>query len=405
MQVVILAAGRGTRMGPLTNTLPKPMLPVADRPIVAHVADAAIKAGASELVITVGYEADMIRRYFGDERRGTPIRYAEQPDQRGTADALRAAAEFLDGEFAVLNGDNLYRSTDLADLFARVPAVGTYHVDDPCSYGVLVADGGVIRRVVEKPKDPPANTINTGAYTFPEDALDLLNVAPSERGELELTDVLERVIERNEVSPVPFEEWMDVGRPWELLGANEKCLRELNGDLRNGRYVELDNGVAGDVHPTAALNGNVVIEPGTDIKAGVVIDGPVLIRSGATIGPNAYVRGPTLVGPGARIGHAVEVKNSVMMADATIGHLSYVGDSVIGPRANLGAGTNVANLRHDDEPVSVTVGDERVSTGRRKFGTVVGPDVKTGIQTGINPGVTLSAGARTAPGEIVSRDR
>ena len=389
-------------MGPLTETIPKPMLPVADRPLVAHVADAAVDAGATELVFTVGYGGDQVREHFGEEYAGVPVHYAEQPDQLGTADALRVAVDHVDGAFAVLNGDNLCRAADLETLFDSVPAVGAYRVDDPSSYGVLRTEDGVVTEVVEKPDDPQTNTINAGAYAFPADVVELLDVPRSERGELELTDVLDRVIERHTVGIVDFEEWMDVGRPWELLAANEQRLAPTDGSLTDGGTSVSDDAT---VHSDATLRGAVVCESGVEVGPGVVIDGPVLLRSGSSIGPNAYVRGPTLVEPGARIGHAVEVKNSVIMEDAAIGHLSYVGDSIVGPRVNLGAGTNVANLRHDDEPVSVTVGDRRVSTGRRKFGTVIGPDVKTGIQTGIQPGVTLSAGSRTASGEIVTRDR
>ncbi len=389
-------------MGPLTETIPKPMLPVADRPLVAHVADAAVDAGATELVFTVGYGGDQVREHFGEEYAGVPVHYAEQPAQLGTADALRVAVDHVDGAFAVLNGDNLCRAADLETLFDSVPAVGAYRVDDPSSYGVLRTEDGVVTEVVEKPDDPQTNTINAGAYAFPADVVELLDVPRSERGELELTDVLDRVIERHTVGIVDFEEWMDVGRPWELLAANEQRLAPTDGSLTDGGTSVSDDAT---VHSDATLRGAVVCESGVEVGPGVVIDGPVLLRSGSSIGPNAYVRGPTLVEPGARIGHAVEVKNSVIMEDAAIGHLSYVGDSIVGPRVNLGAGTNVANLRHDDEPVSVTVGDRRVSTGRRKFGTVIGPDVKTGIQTGIQPGVTLSAGSRTASGEIVTRDR
>ncbi|MDZ5810222.1 sugar phosphate nucleotidyltransferase [Halorubrum sp. AD140] len=425
MQVVILAAGRGTRMGPLTESMPKPMLPVADRPLVAHVADAAVAAGASELVFTVGYGGDRIREHFGDRHAGVPVRYAAQPEQRGTADAVRVAADHVEGAFAVLNGDSLYRPADLARLFEAVPAVGAARVNDPSSYGVLASEDGVVTEVVEKPSDPPSDTINAGAYAFPEAVVDFLDVPESDRGELELTDALDRVISGYDVTLVPFDDWMDVGRPWELLEANERRLPGGDPERPAGvdpvdvpdraagtppsadgpLVVEPGEEPHGTIHPDATVSGSVTCEPGVEIRSGVVVDGPVRLRSGATVGPNAYVRGPTLVGPGARIGHAVEVKSSVVMADARIGHLSYVGDSVVGPNANLGAGTNVANLRHDGEPVALTVCGERVSTDRRKFGTVIGPDVKTGIQTGINPGVTLSAGSTTEPGEIVTRDR
>jgi bifunctional UDP-N-acetylglucosamine pyrophosphorylase/glucosamine-1-phosphate N-acetyltransferase len=392
-QAVILAAGEGTRIRPLSASLPKPMLPAADRPLAAHAADAAVRAGADELLFVVGYEADVVRDYFGEEYAGIPVTYAMQQEQAGTADAVRAAAEYLDGPFAVLNGDNLYEPAGIEALFEEGPAVGAHRVDDPTSYGVLSTEGDTVTDIVEKPDDPPTDLANTGAYLFPEEARDWLDVPESERGEHEITDVLARVIDEYEVSAVEIDRWLDVGRPWELLEANEWKLGELERDVQ------------GSVHETADLRGPVVVEEGAAVDAGVVVEGPALIRSGASVGPNAYVRGATLVDEDAKIGHSVEVKNSVLMPGATAGHLSYVGDSLLGRDVNLGAGTTVANLRHDDEPVKFTVKGERVSTGRRKFGVVLGDDAKTGINVSLNVGTKLSPGAGVPPGETVSRDR
>jgi len=153
------------------------------------------------------------------------------------------------------------------------------------------------------------------------------------------------------------------------------------------------------------VSGAVVGEDGARIRSGTYVEGPVVIREGADVGPNAYVRGATVLGPDARVGNAVEVKNSVLMEGATVGHLSYVGDSILGRDVNFGAGTVVANLRHDDESIRMTVKDERVDTGRRKLGVVAGDDVKTGIDTSLNAGLSLSTGARSEPGETVLRDR
>ncbi|NHN58798.1 MULTISPECIES: bifunctional sugar-1-phosphate nucleotidylyltransferase/acetyltransferase [Halorussus] len=393
MQAVVLAAGEGTRIRPLSDSLPKPMLPVADRPLAAHTADAAVRAGADELVLVVGYEADAVRGYFGDEYAGVPVRYAVQESQAGTADAVRAAREYIDGPFAVLNGDNLYDDAAVADLFAAGPAVAAVRVDDPSNYGVLSTDGDRVTDVVEKPADPPTDLANAGAYVFPAAAREWLDVPESERGEREITDVLARTIEKFDVSYAVVNRWLDVGRPWELLAANEWKLGELDRDVR------------GDVHADADLRGDVVVEEGATVDAGVVIEGPALVRAGAGVGPNAYIRGATLVSEDAEIGHSVEVKNSVVGRGTHVAHLSYLGDSVLGRDVNFGAGTNVANLRHDDRPVQLTVKGERVSTGRRKFGVVVGDEAKTGINTSLNAGVTLSAGAATTPGEVVTRDR
>jgi len=396
MQAVLLAAGEGTRMRPLTASTPKPMLPVADRPLVAHTADAVVDGGVDELVLVVGYEAEDVRSYFGSEYRGVPVEYAVQDEQLGTAHAVACARDHIDGPFAVLNGDDLYDQGSVAELLAAGrdgPAICTYRADHPENYGVVQVEDGAVTDIVEKPTNPSTNLVNVGAYVFPAEAREWLDVPKSERGEHEITDVLARVIDERRVEPVTVERWLGCGRPWELLEANEWKLGEL------------DHEIAGEVHPSADLRGTVVVEEGATVDAGVVVEGPALIRDGAELGPNAYVRGATLLAEDTHVGNGVEIKNSVVMSDSAVPHLSYVGDSVLGTDVNFGAGTKVANLRHDGTDVRFTVKGERVSTGRRKFGVVAGPGVKTGINTSLNPGVCLSADATTAPGESVTRDR
>jgi bifunctional UDP-N-acetylglucosamine pyrophosphorylase/glucosamine-1-phosphate N-acetyltransferase len=396
MQTVVLAAGEGTRMRPLTDDRPKPMLPVAGRPLVEHTVRAAVDAGASRVILVVGYESAAVREHFGDAVAGVPVEYAVQEDQRGTADAVRVAATHLDdAPFVVLNGDALYDAPTLADLYDGGPAVGSYRVADPSAYGVLDVRDGRVTGVVEKPADPPSDLVNAGAYVFPAAARAWLDVPESDRGEHELTDVLARACEETRVRPVAFERWLDVGRPWELLAATEWKLGEQTA------HVDEE----ADVHPDAELDGAVVVEAGATVRSGVVVEGPAHVATGATVGPNAYLRGATAVGPGAKVGHAVEVKNAVLFEGATVGHLSYVGDSVLGRDVNFGAGTTVANLRHDGDDVRMTVKGERVDTGRRKLGVVCGDGVKTGINTSLNAGVVLSSGATTRPGEVVTRDR
>ncbi len=393
MQTVILAAGQGTRLRPLSESVPKPMLPVAGRPIAAHVADAAVAGGADELILVTGYMADVVEGYFGDRYRGVPVSYATQEEQLGTAHAVRAARDHIEEEFAVLNGDNLYDPESIADLFSNGPAIGVFEVTDPSNYGVLSTDGGRVTDIIEKPVDPPTNLANAGVYLFPAEARQFLDVPMSERGEHELTDVLARVIEDHDVTPVELDRWMDVGRAWELLEANELLLGE------ESRRID------GEVDADATIEGAVVIEEGTTVESGVTIEGPAYIGPDCEIGPNAYVRGATLLEGDVHVGQAVEIKNSVIMQGTNVPHLSYVGDSVLGRNVNFGAGTNVANLRHDDEDVKLTVKGDRTSTGRRKFGVVVGHGAKTAINTSLAPGVTLSGNATTTPGESVLRDR
>ncbi|OYR45561.1 MULTISPECIES: bifunctional sugar-1-phosphate nucleotidylyltransferase/acetyltransferase [unclassified Halorubrum] len=393
MQVIVLAAGRGTRMRPLTENVPKPMLPVGSAPMVERVAEAAVDAGAERLVFVVGYEQASVREHFGSRYEGVPVTHVEQDELLGTADAVRAAADHVEGQFAVLNGDNMYDAESLRRLFDSGPGIGAYRVETPSNYGVLRTRGDAVEGLVEKPSDPPSDLVNAGAYVFPADATALLDVPKSERGEFELTDVVNRVIDDRPVSFVEFDRWSDVGRPWELLEATASELE------RQPRRLD------GSVHREATVSGNVVVEPGASVKRGVTIEGPVRIGAGSTVGPNAYLRGATYLGADVRVGSGVEIKNSVLMAGTAVPHLSYVGDSVLGRDVNLGAGTNVANLRHDREPVNHTVKGDRVSTGRRKFGAVIGDGARTGINTSLDPGVTLSAGATTTPGERVSRDK
>ena len=394
MQTVVLAAGEGTRMRPLTAHTPKPMLPVAGRPLVVHCLEDAIAAGASRVTVVVGYEADTVRAALADREWPVPVETATQPTQRGTADAVRAARDTLrDDPFAVVNGDVLYDRASLASLYDAGPAVGSFRVENPSAYGVLRVDDDRVRGVVEKPTDPPSDLVNAGAYVFPAEARDWLDVDESTRGEAEVTDVLQRTCESTAVSAVPFERWLDVGRPWELLAATEWKLDSL------------DREVAGDVDADATLRGDVRVEAGAVVEPGVVIEGPAHIGADCHIGPNAYIRGATSLGPGVRVGHGVEVKNSVVMAGSAIPHLTYLGDSVLGRNVNLGAGTTVANLRHDGENVQLTVKGDRVDTGRRKFGVVCGDEVKTGVNCSLNPGVTLGTGVTVEPGATVRRDR
>lgn len=393
MQTVILAAGQGTRMGPLSEARPKPMLQVGGKPLLAHVSDAAIRAGASELIFVIGYRGDTIRSYFGSEYHDIPITYVDQQNPDGTADAVATAGPEINGTFAVLNGDNVYDPDSLQTLFNSEPSIGTFHVEDPTEYGVISKNGRYATGIVEKPRDPPTSLANCGAYVFPEISMDYLQVRRSERGEYELTDTVSQLIAEFDFEVVEFDHWLDVGRPWELLDANNRFLEQQ------------DHLIEGDVHQDADIAGPVTIETGATVASGVCIDGPVFIGKGSHIGPNAYIRAHTLICENAHIGHAVEVKNSIIMSNSSIAHLSYVGDSIIGQDVNFGAGTTVANLRHDAEPISVSVNGDLVSTGRRKFGVIVGDNVKTGINSSLLPGITLGCGTWTNAGEVVREDR
>ncbi|GAB3706480.1 bifunctional sugar-1-phosphate nucleotidylyltransferase/acetyltransferase [Halorubrum pallidum] len=399
MYGVVLAAGRGTRMRPLTDRRPKPLLPVGDRSLLERVFDTAVDV-VDEFVVVTGYRGEAIRETVGEAYRSHPVHYVEQAEALGTAHAVAQAEPVVDDDFLVLNGDvvvdpSLPRA--LAD--ADGTAVAATEVSDPRAYGVIsTAEDGSLATIVEKPDDPPTTLANVGCYAFEPVVFEYIDRTPeSERGEYEITTTIELLLDDgHRIDVAPYEgTWLDVGRPWELLAANELALGDLDGGVENHGTVEEG------VH----LDGPVVVEAGARVQSGAYVEGPALIRAGAEVGPNAYVRGSTVVGQNAHVGHSVEVKNSVLMADASVGHLSYVGDSVLGRGVNVGAGTNVANLRHDDENVRLQVKGESVDTGRRKLGAIVGGGAKTGINTSINAGVKLGAGETTNPGEVLTRDR
>jgi bifunctional UDP-N-acetylglucosamine pyrophosphorylase/glucosamine-1-phosphate N-acetyltransferase len=395
MLAVIMAAGRSTRTYPLTLTRPKPLLPVANRPILAHQLDA-LRGIAGRVVVIVGYRREMIEEAFGAEYDGLPITYVEQKEMNGTGHAVLQCAGTVEEDFIVLNGDDLYDPRDLRRLADRPDTALVREVDDPRRFGVYeVATGGKVVRLVEKPTEPASNLANIGAYHFTPAVFDILRgTPPSERGEIELTSAVQALAESTGFHTVRQEGyWLPVGYPWHLLDANLYLLRH-----------HFEPRIEGTVEDGVTMTGPVGVGAGTVLRPGVVIEGPVLIGRDCKVGPNAYLRPGTTIGNGCHVGQAVELKNTILFDRANVPHLSYVGDSVIGERSNLGAGTITANLRHDGRNIRSAVKGDLVDSGRRKFGAIVGDDVHTGIHTSILPGRKFWPNTSTYPGQVVDRD-
>ena len=187
--------------------------------------------------------------------------------------------------------------------------------------------------------------------------------------------------------------WLPISYPWSLLEANEMLLKEKKEFKKEGV-----------VEAGATLKGSVEVGRNSTIKAGSYIEGPVIIGDGCEIGPNCHIRPFTSIGNGCHIGNCADVKNSIIMDGAKVPHLSYVGDSVIGENVNVGGGSMVANLRHDNANVKSMVNGQLVDTGRRKFGTAIGDGAKLGAATIIYPGRKVWPGRTTKPGEAVKED-
>jgi bifunctional UDP-N-acetylglucosamine pyrophosphorylase/glucosamine-1-phosphate N-acetyltransferase len=388
MECVVLAAGEGKRMRPLTAKRPKVMLPLANRPMMEHLVLAARDAGIKDFIFIVGYGEREIRRYFGDGSGwGIRIEYAPQRHQHGTADAVRSARDFVTGPFLVMNGDMIIQSSDITALCKQNhPCMSTYTTDHPGDYGVVMVENGLVTSLEEKSKSPKSNLINAGAYYFSPDIFDLVdNVQTSTRGELELTDALSLYIAEKNLHAINLGYWMDVGHPWDMLEANATLL-----DL-------LDSHNAGAIEEGVSLHGSVIIGEGSIVKSGTYIEGPCIIGRNCRIGPHAYIRGATSIGDDCHIGHCSELKNSIIMSGTKIPHFNYIGDSVIASGCNFGAGTKIANLRHDHANVKVCGKDTR----RKKFGAIIGDGVQFGINCSINVGSMIGSDAQFAPNSYV----
>jgi len=388
MECVILAAGEGKRMRPLTAKRPKVMLPIANRPMMEHLVMAAREAGITDFVFVVGYGEREIRRYFGDGTTlGIHIEYATQRQQRGTADAVGVARNHVTGPFIVLNGDMVLKKEDITALCHRKPTcmctTTTDHAED---YGVVMVENGHITSLEEKSRHPKSNLINAGAYLFSPEIFDLIDaVRPSPRGELELTDALAVLIARKQLYSHSLTYWMDVGHPWDLLEANTSFLETIPSTNE------------GIIEDGVTLKNTVLVGEGSVIKAGTYIEGPCTIGKNCRIGPHAYIRGATSIGDDCHIGHCSELKNSIIMNGTKIPHFNYIGDSIVGSGCNFGAGTKIANLRHDHANVQVCGKDTR----RKKFGAVIGDGVQFGINCSVNVGTMIGSEAQFAPNTVI----
>jgi UDP-N-acetylglucosamine diphosphorylase/glucosamine-1-phosphate N-acetyltransferase len=390
MKAVILAAGEGVRMRPLTYTRPKAMLPLANKPIVEHLLLEARRAGITEFVLVVGYHDEQVRDYFGKgEKWELNLRYLTQRKQLGTADALRRAESLVDEEFLVINGDIVVASEDIKRIMgAKKATLGVIEVKDPRDLGVVQLSKGRVAHIYEKVEKPPSHIANAGIYLFTPEIFSAISRTPkSPRGEYEVTDSLQLMIdEGHHVGSQEIGYRLDLSYPWDLLTANEYLLKG----------IESQN--LGEIEDNVVMKGKVSIGKNTVVRSGSYIVGPVIIGQNCDIGPNCYIRPSTSIGDGCHIGSAVEVKNSIVMKGSKIPHQNYVGDSIIGEECNFGAGTKIANLRLDKKNVRIA----GIDTKRRKLGAIIGDRVEVGINACINVGSVIGNNTYIGPGAMAS---
>ena len=345
MQALILVGGHGTRLRPVTLTLPKPVIPLVDRPFIGYMVDWLARHGVDDIVMACGFLPDGIRAVLGDGEPGGPrLRYVEEPEPRGTAGAIKFAADLLDDRFLALNGDVL-TDLDLTALMAQHESSGAratlalYPVEDPTGYGLVThADDGEIHEFLEKP-DPAevdTNEINAGAYVLEKEVLDLV---PDGQDVSIEREVFPKLVGDGLYSRRLEGYWMDIGTPDRYLQA---CWDILGKEVETEAGAKLNEE---GVHVAAEAD----VDDGATIAELAFVDSDAVVAGGATIGPRAVLGAGTSVGDGAsvtgsalhpacRIGPGATVGGSILAAGAIIEEGAVVPDgSIIGAGATITA--------------------------------------------------------------------
>lgn len=216
MQCVILAAGKGTRMRPLTETTPKPLVKVAGKPLLQHIIEA-LPSSVDELVIVTGYLEEQIREYFGSEFGGRTVRYVHQEEQKGTAHALWLCKDLLKGRFLFMFADDLHGAQDIARATSFTRSMLTLTTDTPEKFGIVVRHpDGTLAEIVEKPEHPPSNLASTGVMVLDENIFKYDPFAKETKGEYYLTDVLQEYAKDYPIAVVEQNLWIPVGYPEDI---------------------------------------------------------------------------------------------------------------------------------------------------------------------------------------------
>ena len=389
---LILAAGKGTRMWPLTENNPKPLLPIGGLPIIERQIYELKKIGVENIHILIGYQMkDISDKLKNGNEYGVHINYITQEEQKGTGHAVIQAKGIIEDRFYCINGDMIINAENLRNLNQDNDhlAMMVTEVEDCSNFGVVESQNNYLVSIIEKGVKGKG-TVNAGSYIFDKRIFKAIDgIGKSIRGEYELTDALQSIAEEIRiVNHIGF--WKDIGSPWDLITANEIYMENI---------IELNQGT---IENNVTIKGNLYLGENSIIKAGTYIEGPVWIGENCIIGPNAYLRKGTVLCGSNKVGASSEVKNSILMEGAKAPHHNYVGDSIIGKNSNLGSGTKIANLRLDKKTINIIHKGKKIDSGRRKLGAIIGDNVNTGINTSINAGTILGSYVKIGPNASVS---
>ena len=361
MQAVILVGGEGTRLRPLTSTVPKPVVPLVDRPFLGYMLEWLRDHGVNDVVMSMGYLATAVRNVLGDgSGYGLRIRYVEEPDPRGTAGALKYAEELLEDRFLMLNGDVL---TDI-DLTAQIAqhertgAVGTLAlvpVEDPSAYGLVrLEDDGAVREFVEKPSADQIDTnlISAGAYVLERSVLDMV---PRDQNVSIEREVWPRLVGHGLYGFATDAYWLDIGTP-------ERYLR--------GTFDILEGNVS--THLREALGDNYTVVADSATIAGRAVP-PAVVQAGCGVAAGAHIGPLAVLGQGVQVGEGAIIERSVVLQGSEVAAGAVLRDCIVAAGARIGARTHITDGAVIGE--GVTIGADNIVThGARVFPGVEIPE-------------------------------
>jgi glucose-1-phosphate thymidylyltransferase len=379
---VVLAAGEGTRLRPMTHNRPKPMLPAANRPILEHVLDALVEAGVAELVLVVGYKRDRVQNHVGPTYRDVPVEYVVQGKQLGSGHALLQARDAVSGPMLVVNGDRIVDGgmvRGVVDAFDGGSTLGVVREHNPGRYGSVEVAGDRVVDLIENPEEPTFGSVNAGIYAFTEAVFDRLEATPRTDGTLPITDTVLREV-GSDADPIRAVEveglWADATYPWDLLYLTRRLLEE-------GRVRGTER------HPGVYVSPSARIHEGATLQSPVVVGEDCEVGAGAVVGPNVAL------GRNATVGANATVVDSVIDTDTRVGVASTLVETITGENVDLGAGTLVSG-----GPGDVTL-EDRVFRDR-ELGAVFADRVRTGGRVAADPGTLVGPGAYLHTGVTVS---
>ncbi len=378
-QAVILAAGEGQRLRPFTTYKPKPLITIANKPILQYIVEALATNGLRHIIMVVGYKKEQIQDYFGSGSNfGVDIEYVVQRQQLGTGNALKQAKGHVYDNFLVLAGDNIIDNNTISSFIQHAPnSLLIKESQYVTKYGMVVVDKDGIKEIVEKTSDPISNLINTGTYLFSKEIFDFVEEEPV------LTSALKKMISSGyKIAAYKTDGiWLDVVYPWDILHLNETALQTISPSLSQ----IIEHGVT--------IKGRVSIGANTTIRANSYITGPAIIGESCDIGPSAYIAPSTSIGNNVIISPFTEIKNSVIGNNVEIGSGSVIEDSIIDNGCII-KGRFIAR----SEKTSVNIDNEHLVV---KIGAMIGESCTISDGVTIYPGVSVGTKSQIKEMKII----